>query len=61
MPATCWTSPARSAPPALLVEIAGQYDLSGAPRDAYLEAARSIRSTFERQRAQAALVEREGR
>jgi hypothetical protein len=45
----------------LLVEIAGQYNLSGAPRDAYLEAARSIHSEYERQRAQAALVEREGR
>jgi beta-lactamase regulating signal transducer with metallopeptidase domain len=45
----------------LLVEIAGQYNLAGAPRDAYLEAARSIRSEYERQRAQAALVEREGR
>ncbi|MEO6194824.1 MAG: hypothetical protein ABIS20_17560, partial [Thermoanaerobaculia bacterium] len=45
----------------LLVEIAGQYNLAGAPRDAYLEAARSIHSEYERQRAQAALVEREGR
>ena len=45
----------------LLVEIAGQYNLSGAPRDAYLEAARSIPSEYERQRAQAALVAREGR
>jgi hypothetical protein len=44
----------------LLVEIASQYNLSGAPRDAYLEAARSIHSTYERQRAQAALVERSG-
>ena len=45
----------------VLVEIAGQYNLSGAPRDAYLEAARSIHSTYERQRAQAALVDRESR
>jgi beta-lactamase regulating signal transducer with metallopeptidase domain len=45
----------------LLVEIAGQYNLSGAPRDAYLEAARSIHSQYERQRAEAALVERSGR
>ena len=45
----------------LLVEIAGKYKLSGGARDAYLEAARSIHSQYERERAEAALVERSGR
>ena len=39
----------------LLVEIAGRYSLSGATRDAYLDAARSISSSYDRQRAEEAL------
>ena len=39
----------------LLVEVAGKYDLTGPARDAYVEAAGSIRSTYERGRATEAL------
>ncbi|MFL6233412.1 MAG: hypothetical protein ACJ76N_09800 [Thermoanaerobaculia bacterium] len=45
----------------LLIEIAGKYTLSGGARDAYLEAARSIHSQYERERAEAALGGRSGR
>jgi beta-lactamase regulating signal transducer with metallopeptidase domain len=45
----------------LLVEIAGKYNLSGGAREAYLEAARSIHSQYERERAEAAVGGRAGR
>jgi hypothetical protein len=39
----------------LLVEIANKYQLSGAAREAYLDAAGSISSQYDRERAEAAL------
>ena len=42
----------------LLVEIAGKYSLSGPARDAYLDAAGSISSSYDRKRAEEALGRR---